>query len=638
MLNAMRRSVSSIFVMVLMGLLIASFAIWGIGDIFRQSAGSGVAEVGDKEISPQEYARDFQSEVRRLQRRLGGEFTAEQAISLGLGQQVLQNLVLRETFGQAAERLGLYAPDERVRDEIRSSDVFKNSLGEFDQQTYEMMLSSANMSPGQFEENARRDISRADLMQSLLASVTVPDMLAKTLYIYRNEQRVTRMLTVPASTIKDIAVPDEEMIRDYHQDNARLFMAPEYRQLSYVYISPDDVTTGAMLSDEELKALYNERAEDLGEPEKRMVQQIVLSSEEEARKWHDKITAGTSFEAVAKEAVDFTPEDTRLGNLTKRDLTADINATAAARVFALKQGEVSEPVESMFGWNIFKVAAITPGREMPFEEAKSRLAEEIRHQRAIDDVIAMADKFDTALAGGASLADASAEMNLTLHHVVSVDRGGNAPDGTPADLPTIDDFLTTAFAEEINSSPILYDTPEGGYYAVTVENIMPPVLRPLEDVRETVLQNLNANLRDEEAKRRAQEIADKVKSGADLESLKSLAGGELQENVKIGREDDSSRGLSPAVRDAVFSLEPDSAAYSAAANQDGYVVFKLTRVISGETDMNEEAVRETRQKVSGEFANDILVEYQNLLHREYGFSINREVMNQVNAQISGQTP
>lgn len=638
MLNAIRKGASSVFVMVLMGMLIASFAIWGIGDVFRQTKSGKLASVGSETISPQSFSMEFHREMEQFKQKLGPTFTPTQAISLGLGQRVIQNLVARETFRQAAARIGLRIPDKRVADEIQKDDAFKNSFGQFDRFTYESLLRSANMTPHMFEEAMRQDLARRDLLQTMTAAATAPDALVKLLYVYRKESRVAGVLTVPASKITTVGEPSDKDLQAFHQDNARLFMAPEFRKLTYLTIRPEDRMGDIKISDEELKEQYQKRTDEFSQPERHEVEQIVLPSEAEAKKWHERIKGGEDFLKAAKESVGFSPADAKLGLLSEHELADQIDPAAARSIFALKPGAISEPVSSKFGWHIFRVLSVKPGQVTPLADVKDKLTAELAREQAVDAIVKVADKVDDQLAAGSALPEIASSLGLKATAITAVDRQGNGPDGKPvATLPKISGFLDAVFSTDAGSSPILRDAGAGGYYAVAVEEVTPPVLRPLAEIRDAVVAKWKAEQRADAAKAKATAIAAKIRDGVDLASFAAEASGEFHDNVMIPREDDGdNKGPTPEIKKVIYGLQPGKAGVAAIPGGDGYIIMQLKAVVPGDPAKDPGGFETMKQRVNTEIANDLVVQYENALNHEYGMEINRDMLNKTISQMSGE--
>jgi peptidyl-prolyl cis-trans isomerase D len=643
MLNAIRKGASSVFVMVLMGLLIASFAIWGIGDVFRQTSTSKLATVGSETISTQGFVTEFQREMQMFKRKLGPTFTPAQAVSLGLGDRVIQNMVAREAFRQAAARIGLRIPDARVAFEIKKNDVFKNSLGQFDRQTYEGLLHTANMTSRQFEENTREDLARQDLLQTLATSVSAPDAMVALLYTYRKETRMAQVLTVPASTITNVGEPSDDALRAYHKASARLFMAPEYRKLTFLLLTPEDRMADMTVTDDELKEQYQKRIEEFNRPEQRDAEQIVLSSEADAKKWHDLIKGGMNFLKAAKDSVGSSDADAKLGLISQHTAAEQINPAAAAILFKLKPGEVSEPVRSQFGWHLFRVLSVKPGEEMPLPEVKDKLTATLKREKAVDAIIKIADKIDEKLAAGTAIEDIASSLGLKAGQIAAVDRQGNGRDGKPAaGMPKVSGFMDAAFATDAGSAPILRDTGEGGYYAVSVGEVIPPVLKPLDQVRDAVANAWKAEKREEAAKAKATEIAAKINGpkmagGVELASFTKEVNGQFHDDVPVAREDVAdANGKKPEAQKIIFGLVPGKAGIAKSGNGDGYLVIELKSIVAGDPAKDSEGFKAMKQQVSSELANDLLSQYESALNRRYGVDINKSMLKKVTSQIAGE--
>ena len=255
--------VARIIVSVMFGMLILSFAIWGIGDIFRRGIRTQyVAEVGSQRIMPQEFQDQYRRELRRLQTMLQTEVTAERARELGLPQRVLREMVSRVLFDLAARDAGVAVSDAVVRQTIFDNVSFRNAEGKFDRGIFQTLLNNAGYSEERFVALTRQDLVRSQVTEAITAGGAVPQVMLDDLYRYRNERRTAETVLVSAGAMTDIPTPSEADLEAYHKDHAEAFTAPEYRAVTAVMMTPDDLAPRMAVSEDKLKDEYEAHLAD----------------------------------------------------------------------------------------------------------------------------------------------------------------------------------------------------------------------------------------------------------------------------------------------------------------------------------------------------------------------------------------
>lgn len=390
MLQALRSTVGSWVVKILFVLLILSFAVWGIGDIFRGRTDTTVAEVGDVKISTQELDNAFRQELNRLRQMLGGQIDAEQARQLGLVDQTLEQLVQRTLLSQAADEAGLRVSDQLVLSELREEPAFRNQLGQFDPDQFRRILAANQLTEEGYVQILRSEIKRTQLVGAVAAGAQAPAPLVEDLFRRQAERRVAETILVPNATMGDVGVPDDAALAAFHQEKAVRFTAPEYRKLTVALLTADDVAGEIAVSDEDLRAAYDARAAEFQTPERRTVDQVLVQDEETARKIETSLGQGQTLEEAAAGAG---AEVLTLNGLAREDLLGEL----AEPVFALQEGAVSAPIQSPLGWHVMRVKDVEPGSVQTFEQVRDTLLAELKRDRAVDQVYELANKVEDEL-------------------------------------------------------------------------------------------------------------------------------------------------------------------------------------------------------------------------------------------------
>lgn len=602
---------------VLFGLLILSFAVWGIGDIFRGAGRTQtVAEVGDMEIGAQDFAQTLSREMNRLNQRFGGRLELEQARALGIVDQVIGQMVGRALFDQKAEDMGLVVTEEQVRRRITEEDAFRNELGEFDRSQFALILQRSGLSEQEYVRSLRREILREQIATAVTDAVVAPKDLAQVLYRYRAEERVAQIVEIPKSAMTDIPDPDAATLEGFYRDVSSDFMAPEYRSVSYIHLKADDLASEVAVSDSEVEEEFEARKDDFSVPEKRRVEQIVFQDEEKAQTASQRLAEGQAFEAVAEQMTGQPPVD--LGLTEKRQLPDEL----AEAAFALEVGTLSEPLESPFGWHILKVTEVEPASEPELDQLRDELRRDLAMGRAIESMVSIANQLDDELAAGATLEEAAQRLNLQVERIDALDREGRGPDGDP--LPGLpgERFLEEAFEIEPGSESLLSETSEGDYFVLRVEGVTPAEVRPLADVREDVLDRWRDAQRTERAQAVAEEIATRARQGELLEEIAAAEGYAVQTLEPLTRFDSDPDALpSPELPAKVFELNKDEVA--TVTGPDGAVVVRLEEIRPADPSTADSQVATLRAGLAAAMRNDVLEQFVASLRDRYGVEINQ---------------
>lgn len=333
MLDKLRSSASTWVMRVLLLVLAASFAVWGIGDIFRGRSSNTVASVGDASITPAELDEQFRREIQLVERRLQQPIDSEQARAFGLLDRALNVLVGRALMNQEISSLGITVDDTLVAKQLYKTPAFQNSAGKFDPDTYKSVLAANGYTTVRYENEVRREIAQQQLLGSIGADLHAPAVLVDALHRYRGETRRVWMATIPVMP-EAVADPDEATVKAYYDEHQDRFTAPEYRKVTYIELSPQTLAGEVKVTEDDLKAEYESRINEFSTPEKRTVEQISFPDEESAEEALKRIRAGEDFLAVAKDAAGQDADAVKLGTVTKDELLGSL----ADAAFALNKG------------------------------------------------------------------------------------------------------------------------------------------------------------------------------------------------------------------------------------------------------------------------------------------------------------
>lgn len=624
MLDIVRRGVKSWVAKVLLGVLVASFAVFGIGDVFTNSLGSSVASVGNQKIPAERFLAAFNGEMRAATQRFGQPVDVQLARQLGLDQQVLSRMASEATLDQTMEELSISAPDAVVAETIVADPSFQVA-GQFDDDQYKYLIAQAGYSIESYENQTRRALARNQLTAALVAGATAPAGAAEALFAYQGEERRIDYITLSiAEHAEDPGEADEATLAAHHEANPDQFSAPETRDAVYLHVDIDEMAKGFAADEDALLALYEARASIYAQPERRDLYQTIFDSEADANAAKVRIDGGElDFDALLAERGE-TRADTALGEVARNDL-ADATAEAA---FGLEAEGLAGPVDTGFGFALIDIAAITPAETIPFEDARDELAVDLQREAAIDAAPGVAGEIEDMRAGGATLEEIATELGLPLGGAkdIAANNRNSGLTGTPA-------FTADLFAAVEGEERDMVETDDGGYFVLRLDGVKDAALRPLDEVRGEVALHWRSVRLAESLRARAEALVERLDDGAQLAVIADELGVDIQtEGPKTRAAGWAS--ITGDLVETIFEAPMGGAGFSATPNAPGLVTIAVVVGIEApEPDENRiEALKAQLGQMAG---SDALQLYLSAKQTEAGVTVNTQLLESLLSQTGG---
>lgn len=603
---------------VLFGVLIISFGVWGIADIFKGFGQSSLAKIGSTEITTEQFRNLFTDKVQQIGRRFGRPLTTEQARQFGLDRQVLQEVISDAALDETARRMGLGQSDAEIVRAISSDPTFKGLDGKFDHDRFLQTIRQAGYTEQRFIAEQRRIAMRRQLTGTIVAGLEPPKTQVEALVRFQNEQRSASYVKLAAAQAGNIAPPSPEALATYFDERKQLFRAPEYRKIAVLALTPDELAKWITVSDEDAKKVFEQRRERYATPESRQVLQIPFPNPDEAKAASDRIKAGTSFEDIAMERK-LTTADIDLGNVAKASIGDSAIADAA---FALAPNTVSEPVKGTLITALLKVTKVEPGTNPTYETVAPTIKREIALERARAQMQDLHNKIEDERGGGSNIAEAAQKLGLKATTIEAIDRSGRGPDGKPVPgLPQGIDLVSPAFASNIGveNEPVQYN---GGELWFDVLGVTPSRDRSLDEVKDQV----EARWRDEQISTRlrakATEIVGKLEKGAGFDAEAAAAGLKI-ETAKLFKRDTDAKDIPERLVTAAFRTPKDGVGQTEGSGGSEWIVFKVTDVVVPPVDLASEDVKKLTESLRRAEMEEQLTAYIAKLETEIGVTINQ---------------
>jgi peptidyl-prolyl cis-trans isomerase D len=609
---------------VVMGVLIVSFGVWGIADIFKGFGQSSLAKVGKTEISTEQFRQIYTDKLQQLGRSFGRPLTMDQARAFGLDRQVLQQTIAEAALDEEARRMGLGQSEAETMRTIYADPNFKGLSGTFEPARFQAAIRQFGYTEQRYLAEQRRVGLRRQIAGTISAGLEPPKLMVDALTRFQNEQRSIDYLKLDAAQAGTIEAPSPESLAAYFEDHKTQFRAPEFRKLAFVVINPEEIGKWSEVSDDDARKVFELRRDKIGTPEKREVSQMVFPNTEEALAARSRITGGLSFDDLAKER-NLNLSDVDLGLITK---SAIIDPAIADAAFALPSGEISEPVKGQFGVALVKIGKIEPGVTPTYESVAGQVKKELATERARVKVAEIQNKMEDERSGGSNVVEAAQKLGLTAVTIDAVDRSGRLPTGQPvANIPPGLDVVSQAFSSDVgvDNDPIQF---RGGYVWYDVLGVTPSRERSLDEVKDQVEAKWREDQISDRLRTKATAMVQKLEQGATLAAEASAIGAKV-ETVKDFRRDASPTGVPSSVVTAAFRTAKDGVGQTPDAGGSAWIVFRVTDISVPQVEANSDEMKKLKETLQRGLTDEQVAQYVTKIESEIGTSINQAAFAQV---------
>ncbi|MDX8403348.1 MAG: SurA N-terminal domain-containing protein [Mariprofundaceae bacterium] len=610
MLESMRNQAQSWISKVILGGIALSFALWGVGDFFTGNQVQTIAEVDGKPIVDSTFRQAYERQLNSYRSLMGKQFSKELVEKLGVKEETIQTLINRKLMLDEAHQMGLAAPEAALLASLHSNPAFQSATG-FDANRYRILTRNMGFrTTRDYEDDQRLNLMVNALQKDVVGSAKVSDKDIRENFNSEFEQRVLSAVIVdPASMLKKIKI-DETQARNYYEVNLQNYRSPLKVKLTAVEISPTAFATDLIVDAADVKAAYLDRKAEFSKPEQRRASHILVRSDKNADEAtrsaaHKKIeaakarlTAGEAFAAVAKDVSDdvTAKEGGDLGFFARGAMLPEFDGAA----FSLAKGEVSDIIESIYGFHIIQIKEIKAAEVTPLKEVYNSLADEIRKEKAGEEAYKLSQDLDDALGMEDSLTAAAATLDLAVTEIgpLSADETlGNILLGSDPSL------RVTVFSVLPGEAVTIQELDDGRFVAIEVMDRIEPATLSFADAAAAVYEDA----RNAEARVQAKSLAEEILSKAGSTTLDQLAQtyGQpkyISKQVRSNGIGDESGWLTPAVLDQAFKTAQGSTITSPIEVSKGFAIVQVKAIVTpaeSEFEVQKEPMRLEVEKGKG---------------------------------------
>ena len=622
MLKFLRSKASGVLGILLIGLLVIAFGLWGVADTFTGFSNSVIASVGDRKIERQEFQVRYVQATRDFSRQLGTTLSAADAANLGITQQVLINMMGSAALYEAADDLGLGFSDDAIARSILADPSFAGVNGQFDEPTFRAVLSQNGLNEKLFVEDQRRFHITNQLTDASIDRGLVPKLLIENLYKHFLERRIANYMILTLEQTDETGEPTDEELETFFNETKLRFAQPETRSGHALVVSPARFAELITIDRASLEEEYELSMSDFTVEETRKIDQLVLSDDTEAEEARKLIGEGVPFVEIV-DAVGQTLDNSDLGEVKRSDM---ISADLAEIAFTMEKDEVSDVIEGPLGYVVLRVRDVKPGSVQPFEAVEEQLRQRVIYDRALEDMLAFTETVEDELAGGETLENIGQRFDLDVIKIENITNNGKSLDGTQQVIMARYDQLATLMFDSVIGEDIpMQEMEDGTFIWLRLNEITPTVVPPLKEVRDAVTAEWKVDERSKLLQAMAEHM---VKVGNETGSFKAAAEGFKRKPLvsePMTRQISNDTFSEEAVT-RLFNVGKDEFAWAGVGFGGEIIVMQVADIIEAEAGDSaaRDIIFEGEQR---KYHADLTNQFVRSLQDNYGTSINETNLN-----------
>ena len=595
---------------IMMGLLflliIPSFVMFGIEGYTRfNDQGAVVAKVNGNKIVQAEWDAAHKREVDRIRASMPSidikMFDTPEA-----KYATLERLVREQVISAAAQKLHLVASDSRLARELQQSPsiaALRGPDGKLDMERYKQLAASQGMTPEMFEMQVRSDLSSRQVIQGVQASAYATPAQTQTALNAFMQRREVQILNFPAADFLSKVTVSDADLQAYYDKNTAKFQSAESADIEYIVLDTDSLKNLVTVNEQDLKTYYEQNLQRLSSKEERRASHILITAAKDAPEAEKKAARAkaeallqsvkakpANFAEVARKNSQDPGSAVKGGDLDFFGRGAMVKAFEDA-AFSMKKADISDVIESEFGYHIIQLTDIKAPKAQSFEAMRPSLEAELKKQQAQRKYAELAETFsNTVYEQSDSLKPVAEKLKLNIQKASQVLRNPAPQAAQSKNLLSHPGLLQALFSEaslqkQRNTEAI--EVAPNTMVAARVVKYHAAADLPFADVKDIVKRNVTQD--------KAAALA-KAQGEQRLAALKANSNADGLPNAIVLSREKSQRQL-PQVVNAVLKADPVKlpATEGVDLGAMGYAVIRVTKVLPPEAE-NKELMKQAQQQ------------------------------------------
>jgi len=533
MLDFLRKRKRNWVIILFLGIIVVTFALFVGSGKFRDQGAGDIAEINGESISQREFAIQYERALERYRQMFKGSLTPEMIKGLNIRGSLLEELIQKKLMLQEARSLGLTATDDDLAEQLALAPEFQVG-GRFSKDRYLQILQSNRLLPAEFEEEQRDQLTIQRLYSVLVDSVHVSDAEVRDRYKIDQEKINLSYIKLPVSNFTSQVKLTDNDINKYYERNKESLKQPLKIQVEYVTYPYERFEPSEQISQKEIEEYYQANRDDKFHHPKEVKLRYISVKLEPGADAAQKKTVQTRAEGIVKEArsgKDFADLAKRFSEDPTASKGGDLGWIAAGQlpapiektIFALAKGAVSDPVETPAGFQIFKAEDLKEEKTESLKEATPEIIKSLKAERAKKEAAKIADRDREKALSGADLSKLAQESGVKVAVSNWLAAGETLPE-----IGENQEFYKNAFAlAPKDVSPVIEG--KNAYYLLRLKERKEPATPPLASVRDQIAKNLTESKAYELALQKGNSLLEQLRKEKDISKLAQTGDSKIEE-------------------------------------------------------------------------------------------------------------
>jgi peptidyl-prolyl cis-trans isomerase D len=636
MLDLLRKKAQSPLIQGIILIIVLVFVFWGVGSSYRGSRNS-VATVNDEAIPYEAFQKAYEQLANRYRDQFGGNIPKGLLESLDLEGQTIEQLIQQTLLRQGAEEMGIIVSNLEVQQAVEKMEAFKTN-GVFNVQQYKNIISSSGMTPASFEATMRTDLLAGKVLAHLSRFAKLTPLEVNEQFGLDNEEINIEYTSFAAADFKDRVEAGEEELQAFYEENKNNYMTDPQIKLDFI-LFPLDTDKKPEISSEEVESFYRQNISRYSIPEQRKARHILLKTtaedsedvlsekREKAEQILELARSGEDFAELARQYSEGPsgPRGGDLGSFPRGRMVKPFDDAA----FALNEGEISDIVETQFGFHIIKVEKIEPAHIKTLEEAKDEIAAQLQEQKAGELAFNKAtEAYEKIILAGSLEKFNQQNKDITVEQTDYFPRKSPEKSGFTKGIVNEPAFLNAAFSLNKGELSSLIETAKG-YAIIFATDKKEPEVTPYEGVKEQVRQDYISQKSESMAQETAELMLTALRenNSVDFGSEAEKYNKTVKDSGYITRNDTAGSQLPPQVATLGFELSAESPYPEDIVSDNGkFYVFRLKERRPPASDLFTEKENEFRTGLLERKKNSILASWLANVRSKAEIQINEQFL------------
>ena len=604
MISILRDFTKSWIFTLLMALLIVSFAVFGLRDVFSQVGDNIVVAAGKRRVTDQQFKTQYDQFKQNYVQQGGKAFTNDEFVDQGQDVAMLDMMAKNETFSAWLDQIGVKPSARMVVDEIAKTPYFFNQVtGKFDKDYYRQLLAQQRIDEHSYEQQVADQLAAQQYMEAAIGGLKAPRIYAATQAALMQQTRDASFFLLSPANVVNPPVPTETEIEAYYKEKAAQLSQPEIRQASVVEFSPAIAAQTVTVDEDALKKAYQFKLDSLSTPETRTFNEVTAPDAAAAARISAALKAGQDPDAVAKankgEVIRY--------NLKPRTAVPDAKIGDAA--FSMHTGDVSGPITGDLGIAVIVMGDIKIGSIPTFAAVHDQLKQQYIQEKAADKVNELVNAFQKAHDAGEDFTATAQKLGLTVQPLnpMTADGKTSAVDpktGQPMDYSKLPVLVKDVFDLSAGGTSDVEELGNGEYIAIRLDAVKPAGLVPLDDKLKPMLaQNWRAEKMASAIQAAGDAAMARLNKGEAFEKVAADLKAPIQHVPNIDRQN-GAKAVGQEILGHVFSIDPGRT-FEAPVDNFRLAIGRLDAIHQGDPAVANAAASTVRNQMAQSIAHDI---------------------------------